>query len=254
MQYGGGVITFLYPRLSLPSRVSLLPYHRFVGVLLVVLPTLTACLGVLERLTFKAAATPPSRDLREEVLTANALGIALLVGMCASLFVLIGPLRRQNEREAADAEEGEESAEVEEVAEGERQGLLTHSDSSEGSLDDKQEGVVDVLLTSTLQKRRHSREKGAAPILSVSLPSTPTRPSYGAVDRTPQLAARTLPPPSRGQQREQVEGAESTAERLPSIQSAETAETPESSPDSAPLSMWGRYKGVSESGAALFSP
>ena len=87
-QYAVGTLAFLYPTFSLPRRVLLLPYHQFVGLLLTILPTLTASLGLLERLTFTALAGSKA-NLREERLIANALGVTLVLATCSSLFALV---------------------------------------------------------------------------------------------------------------------------------------------------------------------
>ena len=125
MQYTVGFISFLFPGVKHSLRRSILPYHSYIGLLLTVLPTITICLGLLEKTTFMqiAASKSQSADIAHGRWLANTAGLLALAGMAAVLYVLVsgGRAVRSNQdgvgREAERMEHGEEEEEAAEEEE-----------------------------------------------------------------------------------------------------------------------------------------
>jgi hypothetical protein len=230
-----GLITFLYPRLAPATRAAVLPFHSTLGLVLTVLPTLTASLGILERTTWtQAAAAAAGEDAREERLVANSVGIAMVLTMCSAVAALVHKDSRQRQHWQEECATGEgEALEGRVRAEGEEEGIaLLHHGTGAPLLDD----MVTASLAQLERQRRASREHRDrdADRLRAAAPA-----HYGSTQATqPQPPAAEVRQPA---------AAQASREAPPE------AESPDSGSDMAP-SMWFKFKGVGPHGVILQSP
>ena len=280
-QFVVGVVSFLYPDLSSHVRRSMLPHHVDLGLLLTVLPTVTICLGLLEKTTLmqRAASKVRADEMAHGRWLANIAGMLALAGMAAVMYVLrSGETGSENEAasedEGAAAEVGEEGVSQAdkdgngEHVEGERSvfavpvpypteaSSLLHStgdgkrdvDESVGAVEESAPPAsfgtyVDEMLDKHFS-RRSSREGHAAHV-NVRMDE------YGS-------GAQYRREPDRHGGR----STESTGSRRSSgapsvrvdVRAASRAVAEQPSPDSSPDSMWPRFKGVGAGGVILKSP
>ena len=283
-QYIAGFASFLFPGVSPSLRRSLLPYHSYIGLLLTVLPTITICLGLLEKTTFMATAATKSQA--DEVTygrwLANSAGMLALVAMAAVVYVLVGggaAVRREQVnggREAEEAEkerDGAQQADVDhgEQAEGQRSvfsvpvpypsetsSLLQSAD--EGKREEQPVGEVEeaappasfsTFVDEMLNKhfsRRESRE-GHAPATEVRVDEYGSTAQYRRGEQDRHARPATVATSAAGSRRSSGTVGERGGEGSSRVQVQVEQMSPES-----PESMWPRFKGVGASGVILKSP
>ena len=236
-QYCVGLVTFLYPRLAPATRAAVLPFHTTLGLLLTVLPTLTALLGILERMTWtQAAAAAAGEDVTEERLLANSLGIAMLLTTCSALAALVHRDSRQLRHWQQECGTGEgEAGEGRVRAEGEEESIALLQQGAAAPLLDE---MVAASLAQLQRQRRASREHR---------------------DRDGDRHRAATPPHYGSTQATQAPPTPATEERQPAAtqagREATEAESSGSDSDSAPhFSMWATFKGIGPQGVILQSP
>ena len=287
VQYTVGLIAFLYPGFAPSVRRSLLPYHSYIGLLLAVLPTVTICLGLLEKTTFMqiAATKSQARDATHGRWLANSAGLLALACMAAVMYVLVSGGRAVRseqadgdmEAEEAEKDEVQEEVEVEELENGEQvegqrsvfsvpvpfpsetSNLLQSSDEGkrvDQSLRDVGQDVappasfatyVDEMLDKHFS-RRASRESNA--------PSTPVRvrmDEYGSTAQYREVDRHSRPSTVATSSSGSRKNSGTTAGERVALSSRSRVEPEQESPTS-PESMWPRFKGVGSGGVILQSP
>lgn len=85
LQWVFGLVTFLYPGLSPPTRQVSLPWHTFLGAFLLVLSVASAELGILEKITFLQTSKVIGHYSSEAML-ANWLGLSVLLYGALTIF------------------------------------------------------------------------------------------------------------------------------------------------------------------------
>ncbi|XP_010435776.1 PREDICTED: probable transmembrane ascorbate ferrireductase 2 isoform X2 [Camelina sativa] len=85
-QWAAGFVTYWYPGGSRNSRVSLMPWHVFLGIYIYALALVTATTGILEKLTFLQVNQVITRYSTEAMLV-NTTGVLILV---LGGFVILG--------------------------------------------------------------------------------------------------------------------------------------------------------------------
>ncbi|XP_012942274.1 cytochrome b561 [Aplysia californica] len=75
LQWVLGFVAFLWPKLGMGARTTYMPYHQFWGVALLILATVAALTGIME----KTAHVTNYSGLPPEGILVNSLGIILLV-------------------------------------------------------------------------------------------------------------------------------------------------------------------------------
>jgi len=88
VQFAGGFVTFFIPGLAIEVRKFFLPFHQLIGVLLFIVLTATALLGISERAAWKHTCWTKEGRLCGQQLMANFLGICLL-GFCSSVLLIV---------------------------------------------------------------------------------------------------------------------------------------------------------------------
>ncbi|KAL7101183.1 hypothetical protein ACP275_08G039800 [Erythranthe tilingii] len=78
IQWAAGFVTFWYPGGSRNSRVSLMPWHVFIGIYIYALAVATCTTGILEKVTFLQTNKVITR-YSAEALMVNSLGVLLVV-------------------------------------------------------------------------------------------------------------------------------------------------------------------------------
>ena len=284
-QYVVGAVSFLYPGLSTHTRRSFLPHHVDLGLLLTVLPTVTVCLGLLEKTTLmqREASKTRTDEMAHGRWLANSAGMLALAGMTAVMYVLRSGETGSGDEAASDdsgaaaevGDEGVSQAEKVEIGnhvEGERSvfavpvpypteaSSLLHStgdgkrdveqpvDGAEESAPPASFGTfVDEMLDKHFS-RRSSRE-GHAPHVNVRMDEYGSGAQYRREhDRH---GGRTSEATSTHSGSRRSSGGPSVRVDVRAARGA-VAEQP--SPESSPDSMWPRFKGVGAGGVILKSP
>ncbi|XP_059159390.1 transmembrane ascorbate-dependent reductase CYB561-like isoform X2 [Physella acuta] len=78
LQWVLGFVSFLWPKLGMGARAMYMPYHTFWGVLLLILATATALMGITEK-AFIHKEDIQYSSLSSEAILINCLGIILLM-------------------------------------------------------------------------------------------------------------------------------------------------------------------------------
>ena len=265
---------FLWPGVKPSLRRSILPYHSYIGLLLVVLPTVTIVLGLLEKITFMqiAAAESETDEVSHGRWLANTAGLLALACMAAVVYVLVGGGRAvRSEEDDGDGEaEGSEKddADEEEAVEGQRSVFSLPAHETSSLLQGTDEGKVGV--AESLR-----RAEDVAPPASFStyvdemLNKHFTR-RASREGRPPNMAVRVDEYGSTAQYRREPDrhSSRSTSVALPATEprrsggtTSERVETgstsgnqPEQVSPLSPESMWPRFKGVGATGVILSSP
>ncbi|EYU44300.1 hypothetical protein ABFS82_08G040400 [Erythranthe guttata] len=92
IQWAAGFVTFWYPGGSRSSRVSLMPWHVFIGIYIYALAVATCTTGILEKVTFLQTNKVITR-YSAEALMVNSLGVLLVV---LAGFVILGVVSPAN--------------------------------------------------------------------------------------------------------------------------------------------------------------
>ncbi|KAL7141241.1 hypothetical protein ABFS83_08G040000 [Erythranthe nasuta] len=92
IQWAAGFVTFWYPGGSRNSRVSLMPWHVFIGIYIYALAVATCTTGILEKVTFLQTNKVITR-YSAEALMVNSLGVLLVV---LAGFVILGVVSPAN--------------------------------------------------------------------------------------------------------------------------------------------------------------
>ncbi|XP_033639343.1 cytochrome b ascorbate-dependent protein 3-like [Asterias rubens] len=81
LQYIGGFVSFLFPKLSERGRATMLPFHKYFGVALLGMVCATAISGINNKLFFALPNTSdtPYNSLPAQAHVGNFLGIAIIV-------------------------------------------------------------------------------------------------------------------------------------------------------------------------------
>ncbi len=262
-------------------RRVLLPHHSYVGLLLAVLPTVTICLGLLEKTTFMQIAA--TRSQADEVSygrwLSNSAGVLSLACMAAVVYVLVSGEEAGQSGQAVADEEAEEAAkggraEVVEADNGsqvegqrsvfnvqvpypsETSSLLQSADDGKGveqPLRGAEEVAPPASFTSYVDQmlnqhfsRRASRE-GHSHATEVRVDE------YGSTAQYRREQDRHSRPPTGAVSSAGARKSGGTATERAESGGRSRIEVERLSPES-PESMWPRFKGVGENGVVLKSP
>jgi len=91
LQYFGGFITFFFPGLSIDFRKFFLPFHQLFGVLIFLVCSSTALMGISERAAWANTCWTVDREMCGQHFVSNFLGVCI-IGFCATvLFMVMNP-------------------------------------------------------------------------------------------------------------------------------------------------------------------
>jgi len=95
MQYVCGFVSFFFPGLSLGVRQWYLPIHQLAGMVIFVMATMSALMGISERTVFHTECWTKDKEFCSEMGVTNLLGLSILFYSISVIFLVANPRWRR---------------------------------------------------------------------------------------------------------------------------------------------------------------
>uniref|UniRef100_A0AC35TYW9 Cytochrome b561 domain-containing protein n=1 Tax=Rhabditophanes sp. KR3021 TaxID=114890 RepID=A0AC35TYW9_9BILA len=91
LQYATGFYTYFLPGTSLQTRQALMPFHQLFGVIIFVIVTINALVGISERAAWKHTCWTHDKEMCGKHFMSNMLGVCILLYSSSIVMIVMNP-------------------------------------------------------------------------------------------------------------------------------------------------------------------